>query len=163
MSRIQELGPFVSKLNKYADIDVDGYNDPNTIGFSVPDTADSFLQEVGAINLEIGSNGGDIQIEWTLELTIRDGGVEIWGLTINRVWGTLKFDIIVPDPLDDDDYEEFEHEMEFSTVGKLVNNELVPSGWTMEARYDKLSLAEGIWPMGMEIDVDSKNIKVNFE
>ncbi len=162
MSKIQELGPFVSKLNKYADIDVDGYNDPNAIGFSMSDTTNSFLQEIGAINLEISPSGGDIQIEWTLDLRMRKDGVEIWGIKLNQVSGILKFDITVPDPLDDG-YEDFEHEMEFSTVGKLVNNGLVPSDWQTVAKFEGLPLSEGIWPRGIEIDVHSKSIKVNFE
>jgi len=162
MSRIVELGPFVSKLNSFGDIDVDEYGDLDTIEFAIPGTADSFLHDVGAITPEITYSGGNVQVEWDLELTMRDGGVQVWALNIDRVWGSLNFDVIIPDPMGDD-YQELKHEMEFSTVGKMVNNSLIPGGWEMEVNYDELSLAEGIWPSGIEINVKLKKIVVKFE
>jgi hypothetical protein len=161
MSRITALGPFVSRLNKYAYIDVDGYEDSDNIEFVIPDAADSFLRDIGALDIEISSNGGDIQIEWILDLKVRDGGVDLWGITVNRVWGTLKFDVAVPDPLSDA-YQEFKHEMEFNTDSKLVKNKRVPSSWTLGAKYEELSLSRGIWPQGIEINVNDKSIKVDF-
>lgn len=136
------LGPYTSTLDKTLNIDVDGYQDLKQIGFTIPNTADSFLQDMGALNPDVYLSSAIVKIEWQLHLNEHNDGISLYGIDILKVWGTLTFEIIVPDPLNDDDYEEYEHDYEF---------EADVEGWRLVAQLDSLNLSDGIFPTGVEI------------
>lgn len=158
------LGPYTSTLNKTLNIDVDGYQDLKQIGFTIPDTADSFLQDMGALSPDVYVSSAAVKIEWQLHLNEHSDGISLYGIDILKAWGTITFEIIVPDPLNDDDYEEYEHDYEFEADAE---------SWRLVAQHDSLNLSEGIFPTGVEIllydrksDRDKelkKEIRVSFE
>jgi hypothetical protein len=152
------LGPYTSTLDKTLNIDVDGYQDLKQIGFTIPDTADSFLQDMGALNPDVYLSSATVKIEWQLHLNEHNDGIGLYGIDILKVWGTLTFEIIVPDPLNDDDYEEYEHDYEFEAENKDGGAKLsvatpanAVEGWRLVAQLDSLNLRDGIFPTGVEI------------
>lgn len=158
------LGPYTSTIDKTLDIDADGYQELKNIEFYIPNTADSFLQDIGAILPEVDLSSATVKIEWELHLKEHNDGISLHYIDILKVWGTLTFQIIVPNPLNDDDYEEYEHDYEFVADAE---------GWRLIAQYDSLNLSDGIFPTGVEIllydrksdrDKDlKKEIRVSFE
>jgi hypothetical protein len=151
------LGPYETTIDSYISVDVDGYKNPETIGFSVPDTADSFLQEVGALDLEIDVSSVNIKVKWSAEFEERSWGIKDTYINILEVSGIITFNVIVPDPLDDEKWEEYEHEYEFSW------NEKDEDFWDNVEADISGSPIGGFAPSGLEIVLDSKKTKVIFE
>lgn len=149
------LGPYTTGIKRYIDIDVDGHEDPESIGFVVPDQADNFLHEIGALDLDITLSAGEVKIEWGADLREGDWGFDLDNIYVNRVSGVLKFDVLVPDPLSDGDYQEFEHSMQFDS-GK-------DDDWFVDdVNYGVLSLDRGVSPTTVEIDVKKKTVEITF-
>ena len=151
-----ELGPFETSIDSYINVDIDGYKDPKVIGFNIPDTTDSFLHEVGALSPEIDVDSVSIDITWTTDFELRTWGVKNTYVNIREISGIIRFNVVVPDPLDDEEYTEHPHEYEFS--------------WDIEDDdfWDNVEVEisqqwdGGLAPEGCEIDLKTKKVKVSF-
>ena len=149
------LGTYTIKLKGYSDININGYDDPELIGFVVPDEADNFLHDIGALDLDISpSSGGEVNIEWEIELLEYSWGFNLDDIRVERVYGVLKFDVTVPDPLNDDNYQEFEHSMEFDSGEG--------DDWFVNLNYHGLSIDRGVRPREVDINIKDKTIMVTF-
>jgi hypothetical protein len=150
-----QLGPFTTKLDKYLDIDISArWNDQlDMIGFSIPKMADDFLQDMGAITPDITVDSALVYIDWVAEIRSGNSYFEISDIYIQRVRALINLEIIVPDPLDDDKWETYEHEWEFETGDE----------WEIEADVESTKLQDGaILPQSIEMDVELKKIKIEF-
>lgn len=152
------LGPFETTIDSYINVDVDGYKDPKVIGFNIPDTADSFLHDMGALSPEIDVDSVDIKVEWSVEFETRGWGIKDTYINVNKISGIIKFNIVVPDPLNDEDYTEHQHEHEFSW--SFEDEEF----WdNVRAETDQAIWRNGLSPTGCEIDLKTKKATIVFE
>ena len=146
---------FITTLDKYSEIDIsDGWNDQlDEIGFSIPNMADDFLQDMGAITPEINVDSAEVYIDWSADITIESSFFKISEISIRKVRARINFEIIVPDPLDDDKLDTYEHEWEFETEDE----------WEIEEDFESTKLQEGaIQPQSIEMNVKLKKIKIEF-
>lgn len=148
------LGPYTTGIKRYTDIDVDGHEDPESIGFVVPDQADNFLHEIGALDLDITLSAGEVKIEWEIEIREYPWGFDLDDIRVERVYGVLKFDVTVPDPLNDDNYQELVHSMEFDSDEG--------DDWFLDLDYKSLSIDRGVGPRRVDINIKDKTIMVTF-
>lgn len=148
------LGPYTTGIKRYIDIDVNGHEDPESIGFVVPDQADNFLHEIGALDLDITLSAGEVKIEWGVDLREGNWGFDLDDIYVNRVYGVLKFDVTVPDPLNDDNYQELVHSMEFDSDEG--------DDWFLDLDYKSLSIDRGVGPRRVDINIKDKTIMVTF-
>ena len=157
-----KFGPFTNRINQYARINLYNYDDPETIGFWVPNEDDRFLQDINALDIDISQGSADINIQWEIHLDMRDG-IELRELYVNVVWGVLNFDIVVDDSIIADKSEEYTHSIEFNTESTKKGSISLNEGWELVASYEKLSLVDGIFPYAIDINFKSKKISVEFE
>ena len=151
------VGPFETTIDSYINVDIDGYKDPKVIGFNIPDTADSFLHDVGALSPEIDVDSVSIEVTWSVDFEYRTWGIKGTYITISEISGIIKFNVVVPDPLDDEEYTEHEHEYEFSWDADDEDF------WdNVEAETGEANWENGLSPTGCEIDLKTKKVKVSF-
>lgn len=154
---------FKTTLDKYSEIDIsDEWNDQlDEIGFSIPKMADDFLQDMGAITPEINVDSAVVHIDWTADISIGSSYFEISNIYIRKVRAQINFEIIVPDPLEDDKWETYEHEWEFETGDEWWIE--TGDGWEFEADFESTKLQEGaIQPRSIEMNFKLKKIKIQF-
>lgn len=151
------LGPFETTIDSYINVDIDGYKDPKVIGFNIPDTADSFLHDVGALSPEIDVDSVSIEVKWSVDFEYRTWGIKGTYITINEISGIIKFNVVVPDPLNDEEYTEHQHEYEFNWDADDEDF------WdNVKVETDGANWENGLSPIGCEIDLKTKKVNISF-
>lgn len=166
-----QLGPFISKITRYAELDIsDVYNIPlfdtkrseqdrtdvELLRFMLDDEIDDSKDiKTGDRSL----SGGNLEVEWSLNIETNEGGITGFDPSVNRVWGTLVLEDLPPDSdLNDPDIDLIDYEVPFDSDSNKFKI-IVDSGSLNEY---KRTLEKGIKVTGLEFEWAKKTVRVSF-
>lgn len=147
---MQTLGPWQTIIDVPLYVSIYGDDDIKKIGFEIPDSADSFLAEIGAIDKpDITVSSPRVMIDWSIDIREHGRGFVISDPYIKNVTAEIEYEITVEDPITGE-FVVYEH----TFTPNLKNFQTV-----VEA---KMMPGSTLLPEDVEIWLDRELINVNF-
>lgn len=163
MGTIRKIGAYKTKISKYIQINIKG-EEKIDLGNSYADyiikhagvDLDDYMGGAGRTHDFSNRSllGGNINIEWHLELEETEGGITAIEPVVDLVHGTIQIEDI-PAGEDPDDFD-----LDLETFDVDIDSK--EDGFKLETRVDSSNLNTQIFPEEVSIDFKTNTITVDF-